>query len=77
MKEISISELHDHLEAILDDLEEPLMITRDAGEPAVLFSYQGFKSLEETLYLMASPRNAQRLDEAIAEVSHPPADPER
>ncbi|MCE0732067.1 type II toxin-antitoxin system Phd/YefM family antitoxin [Halomonas sp. G15] len=53
------------------------MVTRNRGEPAVLLSYQEFRSLQETLHLMTSPRNAQRLDEAIAEVSHSPADPER
>ncbi|WP_089677635.1 type II toxin-antitoxin system Phd/YefM family antitoxin [Halomonas shengliensis] len=76
MKRISDVDLRGKLESVLDDLSEPVMVARGSGEPVVLLSYQEFRSLQETLYLMASPRNAQRLNEAIAEVSHPPADSE-
>jgi antitoxin YefM len=31
-------------------------------------SLEDFKAYEETAYLMASPKNAERLNEAIAEV---------
>nr|WP_269816085.1 type II toxin-antitoxin system prevent-host-death family antitoxin [Halomonas sp. G15] len=77
MKRISDVDLRGKLDSVLDNLSEPVMVTRNRGEPAVLLSYQEFRSLQETLHLMTSPRNAQRLDEAIAEVSHSPADPER
>jgi antitoxin YefM len=43
------------------------MITRQNGKPAVLISLEDFKSYEETAYLMASPKNAMRLNQAIAE----------
>ena len=46
----------------------PVLITRQNGEPAVLMSLEDFKSYEETFYLMKSPKNAQRLDQAIREV---------
>jgi len=34
----------------------------------VLLSLDGFKSYEETAYLMKSPKNAERLNAAIAEL---------
>jgi antitoxin YefM len=57
-----------NLSALLDRLRDdhtPLIITRDDAEPAVLMSWSDFRSIEETAYLMASPRNAQRLNQSI------------
>ena len=47
----------------------PLIITDLNGKKTVLLSLEDFNSYQETLHLMASPKNAQRLNEAIAEVS--------
>ncbi len=45
------------------------MIMRDRGKPAaVLISAEDFASLEETAYLLRSPRNAERLLAAIADL---------
>jgi antitoxin YefM len=44
------------------------MITRQNGKPAVLISLDDFKAYEETAYLMASPKNAARLNQAIADI---------
>jgi antitoxin YefM len=44
------------------------MITRQNGKPAVVISLEDFQAYEETAYLMASPKNAERLNQAIAEV---------
>ena len=46
----------------------PILITRQKGRPAVLLSLDDYKSYEETAYLMRSPRNAERLNAAIAEL---------
>ncbi len=46
----------------------PILITRQNGKPAVLISLDDFKSYEETAYLMASPKNAARLNQAIADI---------
>lgn len=57
-----------NLSALLDRLRDdhtPLIITRDDAEPAVLMSWSDFRSIEETAYLMASPRNAQHLNQSI------------
>lgn len=55
------------LDKVNDD-HKPVMITRQNGKPAVIISLADFQSYEETSYLMASPKNAQRLNQAIAEI---------
>ena len=47
---------------------KPVMITRQNGKPAVVMSVEDFQAYEETMYLMQSPKNAQRLNEAMAEI---------
>ncbi|MGI5180199.1 type II toxin-antitoxin system Phd/YefM family antitoxin [Dactylosporangium sp. CA-152071] len=44
------------------------MITRSGHESAVVISLRECESLKETAYLMASPANAHRLNEAIEEL---------
>jgi antitoxin YefM len=46
----------------------PVLVTRQNGKPAVILSLEDYNSYEETVYLMASPANAQRLNQAISEV---------
>lgn len=56
------------LDQVTDD-HEPVVITRDRGRPAaVLMSLEDFASYEETRYLLTSPRNAERLVEAVREL---------
>ena len=48
---------------------EPVLITRDRGKPsAVLMSLEDYASFEETRYLLASPKNAERLAQAVGEL---------
>jgi antitoxin YefM len=55
------------MDRVCDD-HEPLIITR-SGEPSVvMISLLDYKALEETAYLLRSPRNAKRLLEAIADL---------
>ena len=57
-----------NLSTLLDRLvhdQVPLLITRDDAEPAVLMSWSDFRSMAETAHLMASPRNADRINQAI------------
>ncbi|MSP42735.1 MAG: type II toxin-antitoxin system prevent-host-death family antitoxin [Alphaproteobacteria bacterium] len=70
MDTISYSAFRSHLASTLDKVNEdhvPVLITRQNGKPAVVMSLEDFKSYEETAYLMASPKNAERLNQAIAE----------
>jgi antitoxin YefM len=72
MKTKSYSELRQNLAATLDSVtedHEPVIITRDRGKPAaVLISLEDFAAYEESRYLLQSPRNADRLLKAIAEL---------
>jgi antitoxin YefM len=72
MRVTSYSELRRNLADALDRVSadrEPLIITRDRGKPtAVLMSLEDFASYEETRHLLASPANAKRLLDAVAEL---------
>jgi len=52
----------------MDDDYKPVLVTRQNGKPAVIISLEDFQAYEETAYLMASPKNAMRLNQAILEV---------
>ena len=71
MDAISYSNFRNNLASTLDKVNDdhvPILITRQNGKPAVVISLDDFKSYEETAYLMASPKNAARLNQAIAEI---------
>jgi antitoxin YefM len=52
------------MEQVCDD-HEPVIITRSNKRPVVMMSLEDYESIEETLYLLRNPKNAQRLREAI------------
>jgi len=47
---------------------EPLIITRNNEQSVVMISLADYKALEETAYLLRTPKNARRLLEAIVEL---------
>lgn len=69
MKTTSYSELRRNLASMIDAVNadhEPVVITRDRGKPtAVLMSLEDYASFEETRYLLRSPKNAERLLDAV------------
>ncbi|MCK5688222.1 type II toxin-antitoxin system prevent-host-death family antitoxin [Myxococcota bacterium] len=52
----------------VNDNHLPVMITRQNGKAAVVMSVEDYRSYQETAYLMASPKNAARLNEAVREI---------
>ena len=71
MDAMSYSSFRTNLASTLDKVNDnhtPVLITRQNGKPAVLISLEDFQSYEETIYLMASPKNAERLNQAIEQV---------
>jgi len=71
VKILNYSSLKTNLANILDQVNDdhsPVIITRQNGKAAVIISLKDFKSYEETAYLMARPKNAKRLNDAIAEI---------
>lgn len=71
METLSYSAFRSHLAGVLDKVNDdhrPVLITRQNGKPAVVMSLEDFRAYEETTYLMASPENMRRLNEAVSEV---------
>lgn len=60
-------ELAKTMQKVCDD-HTPVVITRSGSEPVVMVSLSDFEELQETHYLMRSPKNATRLLESINEV---------
>ena len=71
MDTINYSTFRSNLASVLDKVNDdhlPVLVTRQNGKPAVILSLEDYNSYEETVYLMASPANARRLNQAISEV---------
>lgn len=52
------------MERVIAD-HAPIKITRQNGEAVVMISESDWAGIEETLYLLSSPKNAQRLLGAV------------
>ena len=46
----------------------PVIITRKSTDSVVLISLEDYEALEETAYLLRSPKNTRRLIESIAQL---------
>ena len=71
MDTVTYTNLRKNLASAIDQVNEdraPMLITRQKGDSAVLMSLEDYQSIQETLYLMQSPRNAERLQEAVDEL---------
>ena len=53
---------------IFDD-HAPVIITRKNRGSVVMMSLEDYQALEETAFLLRSPRNARRLFESVAELA--------
>jgi antitoxin YefM len=65
------SEFRKELKDYLDSVElnnETLIIKRGSGKGAVLISLEEYNSIMETLHLLSSKKNAQRLYESIEQM---------
>lgn len=58
--------LKEYLDKVLTN-HTPLFVTRANGEDVVVLSKADYDSMQETFYLLKSPKNATRLLEGIAE----------
>lgn len=61
------SHLAQTMEQVCDD-HSPIIITRKNHRSVVMISLEDYQALEETTYLLRSPKNARRLLEAVAEL---------
>ena len=55
------------MDRVCDD-HAPIVITRKNSQSVVMMSLDDFQALEETAYLLRSPKNAKRLIESIVEL---------
>ena len=71
MKTFNFSQTRQNLASTFDYVVEncaPVTVTRQNKEPVVILSMKDYKALEETIYLMQSAANAQRLNRSIAQL---------
>jgi antitoxin YefM len=54
---------------VCDD-HAPLIITRQNERPVVMMSLEDYNAIQETLYLIKSPRNAARLAKALQNIEN-------
>lgn len=68
---VNYTEARQKLKALMDSVVEDrlaVVITRTKGEPVMLVAKSEYDALMETFHLLRSPRNAERLREALAEI---------
>jgi len=71
MEVTTYSDARANLKALMDRVvadRSPVTVTRQRGAPVVMLSLDDWNSIEETLYLLSSPKNAERLLKSIAEL---------
>ncbi|MET3793054.1 type II toxin-antitoxin system Phd/YefM family antitoxin [Aquamicrobium terrae] len=70
MGHVTATELRANLAGYLDKLEQDrteLIVTRQNHEPVVMMPLAELEGLRETLHLLSTPANAERLRESIAQ----------
>jgi len=68
MQTLSFSDVRANFKAVMDKVvadRAPIAIARRKAESVVMISESEWASIEETLHLLSSPKNAERLLEAI------------
>jgi antitoxin YefM len=70
MTPVSYTDLRQNLARWMDlavESGDPLLVTRQGAKPVVMLSLEEFEGWVETVHLLRSPRNAERLLRAAAE----------
>lgn len=68
MHTITYSDARAHLADTMDQVcsdHAPILITRERRDPVVMISLADYHALQETSYLLRSPKNARRLLAAV------------
>jgi antitoxin YefM len=71
MEVISYSDTRERLKDVMDRVvenHEPVVISRQKAESVVMVSLSDWHAIEETMHLLSSSTNAQRLKSAIDEM---------
>ena len=70
MDTLTYSDARARLKAVMDRVARdsaPVVITRAKGEAVVMVSLSDWHAIEETMHLLSTPANAERLLASIAE----------
>lgn len=70
MEIVSYSNFRQNLKSFMDlvlSTRSPLFISRSKGEDVVVLSKSDYESMQETLYLLGSTKNSERLARGIEE----------
>ena len=57
------------MEKVCQD-HSPVIVTRKKNDSVVIMSFEDYKALEETAYLLRSPKNTRRLIESISQLEN-------
>lgn len=71
MDALSYSFTRQHFSEIMDRVNadrSPVLVTRQNGKAVVMMALDDFNALEETAYLLRSPKNAKRLSSAVEQL---------
>ena len=71
MDVVTYSEARANLKAVMDQVvndRAQVVVTRKNGEAVVMLSLDDWNAIEETMHLLSSPRNSQRLRDSISEL---------
>ncbi len=73
MQAILYSQARNNLRQIInqvcDDYDEVIITTKD-NKSAILISYEEYRSMKETMYLLSSKNNRERLLDSIEEIDN-------
>lgn len=73
MTSLSYIQARKHLASLLkqaSDTREPVTITRKGHESVIVISKKEYDSMAETLHLLSSPANADRLRQGLEDFEH-------
>lgn len=59
--------LREIINKVCDDFDEYIITTKD-NKSAVIMSYDEYSSMKETMYLLSSKKNRDRLNEAVDQI---------
>ena len=71
MTAITYTAARENLASTMDKVCEdhaPIIITRNRDQAVVMMSLEDYEALEETAYLLKSPKNARRIMSAISQL---------
>lgn len=70
MEIATYSSFRQNLKSYLDSIlltHAPLFVKRARGEDVVVMSKADYEGMQETIHLLSSPRNAERIEKALGE----------